>query len=1042
MLKINCLLDNTELMDVAMEYIQAVILDSDTKTVKIDKMYQRARKEGLEIDFESFAFAYKAVANVLDPNEQFMTTETQLFDKANKELEDTLASIEADPKLKEIGKNSPEKQILLQVLKLFSSGMKSDVGKSTMRRLQDVVKAKVMSLLDKDVLGTLPPKPTLEDLITKITENQELGIQALDGSFNTIETLVGSVKEEIESIKDSIPDEFLAAFEEFTNNIETGLVNLVLSSSQVQQLIKDSLIRNGFFKMVGDKQVVDWNKVLDGAKVDSVGPDPFTKFSYDYGTLRESIVESLKKAGASQQMAEDLADAIATNLTYTIAEKKAAKLKIPKGTVQKLMMYASIANDQKGLEGSTDILTGNYLMELNKALGFDPDVPTKISQQAVSDMISLYNDLNKVLPQNDPKKLAIQVMTPTFENLIKRRIIQIVNENGLNETTAEMLGSTLEAFVASKGLFLANPYNIVQNITGGLFQAITSGSLADANWGELMANLKSVASGEVENIGKASSSQDEIDYTKSLNALVAYDSQGNALKSNRYGKNIAKHVAKLIKRVSDLLLNSFDAFYSAAVMNNYALTTIRSMAMAKAKKEGMSPEDSLAFVEGIIRAYLGEIRDTATVKQTIEGVAERIEELVNSGMTNPTDIENQIIKEFGTGRVAMNAFQTVMIMRAMGRSPLTERNLASRLFYEVSRGTLVNDFSLTDQASIISRITNDMSLTLLGKKTNSEAFPLLNIAPRATESVLKTIKEKADQDKLRGEHGVPDVIIEYIVKQAMLFASGAARWGVIGMNYTGIDALWHLTKSKDKKALLSMKRSSEEYRKAVEDILEKSKSETEVAREIAAFYKKRQHVVAGVAGAMFSLVTILSMMYFDDDDELTNKIINKDPGIGKQVAKVVQQFPAVYMAAMHKKYGSPGVVRGAYDIMVSRYPSSNEKNRNFIDRLNKATKEATIEKIQDEFKYVTIDMLGDFFTMPFPEFLRTWNDYFAGIGLPIEFSEKRPKPDDPLEAFFNRGIMRPILEAAGVDAFEQSGDQATQLKKAEKYKQKQEKKNK
>lgn len=1043
MFKLNCLLKDTTIIKSAVEYIEALIGEAQTvNEASINYLYNKARKEGIEMDFESFAFAYSQVKNSLDPNEEFMTSEDDINKSSPKDIENAVENILKEAKEKEISNLSPEKQVLLNLLKLFNTSIKEPGGKSVMRELQDVVLKKTLSLLDKEMLSKVATKPTFNELIKLIVENNEIGIEKTDGSMNTVASLVKAVKEEIASIESEIPASKKAEFQQFTKAIESGLMDIVLSNSEIKSLINNSLIDNGFFKVINGKKVVDWGKVMDGTTIEN---DKFEPISYDFNSLRESIVNTLSKS-TTPEWAETLADAIKGNIEDKIAEKKAKVLKIPKSAVQKLMTYSSLAQEQMGKE-ATNAQNGNYLIELSKLLNIDKTLQHNIDPKAVADILELYNGLDKILSSTSAKDMTILLMTPTVKNWIDRQITKIVNDHGLTLSNVDILARTLESFMVLKGLTLSNPYNITQNIAGNLFELISSldalqevfskkgsGNLSDfLNIDEVWANMKSVGSGEVENTGKSNAAIDEIDLVGSMNTIASSEWKGG-LK----GKNVSDYamwVAKKIKRISDVALNSFDAGGSSFLLNRYVLTTLRDLAYAKAVNDKVpNPEEE---VNKVIQAYLGEVGNKTNIKNTLAKVNEEVDKQIASGVEDIDQIRQNVLDKLGkTNKVVQNAIHVKFIMDRMDKSITKDTNMARRLFYEVSRGTLVSDIGLDNSSDTISQTGNTMALMLLGKKSDQNA--LFHFLPKAAEGVTGWASERLKKLKKEGDLKAMHVVENMIFRLNMLFIVGASRWNVIASKFTPI-GFYDAYHTGNKKAVRSSK-NSEAYKKEIERILKDADNKnTKAATDLAEFYKKRHDFNSAIIGTTLGII-ITAMLTRDDDDEFLNAVLNEEPGSGKLVSKLIQQVPLAYIAGMTKKDGVIGFVRGILDVWASRYPSANEKNRDYADRLRNATKDETIEKIKDEAFYASIVFLSDFFTVPIPEMFRTFRD-FTATDKTWSPSPKRAKPDDVFEALFNKGMIRAILESTyDFGIYDQSTAQKANLKRNEELKAKREKK--
>lgn len=1043
MFKLNCLLKDTTIIKSATEYIEALISEAKTVTeASINHIYTQARKEGIEMDFESFVFAYSQVKTAIDPNEEFMTSEDAIKKSIPKDIENAVSNILKEAKEKTISNLAPEKQVLLNALKLFNTSIKEPGGKSIMRILQDTVLKKTISLLDKEMLNKVAANPTFDELIKLIVENNSIGIEKTDGTMNTIASLVKAVKDEISKIESKIPASKKAEFQQFTKEIESGLMDIVLSNSEIKSLINNSLIDNGFFKVVNGNKVVDWGKVMDGTTIEG---GKFEPISYDFNSLRDSIVKTLSKS-TTPEWAESLADAIKSNIEDKIAEKKAKVLKIPKSAVQKLMTYSALAQDQMGKEAS-NTQNGNYLIELSKLLNIDKGLQHNIDPKAVADILELYNGLDKILSSTSAKDMTILLMTPTVKNWIDRQITKIINDHGLTLSNVDILARTLESFMVLKGLTLSNPYNITQNITGNFFELFSSLDILQElftkkgenaskflNIDEVWANMKSVGSGEVENTGKANAAIDEIDLVGSMNTIASSEWKGG-LK----GKNVSDYAmwfAKKIKRISDVALNSFDAGGSSFLLNRYVLTTLSDLAYAKAKKDGSAnPGEE---VNKVIQAYLGQISNKNNIKTTLANVDEEVNKQIASGVVDIDQIRQNVLEKLGKdNKLVQNAIHVKFIMDQMDKSITKDTNMARRLFYEVSRGTLVNDMGFDNSADTISQTGNTMALMLLGKKSDNNAF--LGWSTKMMEGVTGWSSDRLKKIKKEGNLKAAHVIENMLIRLNMLFIVGGTRWNVIASKFTPVGFYDAFHATENKKAVRSSK-NSEAYKKEIERILKDAENKnSKAATDLAEFYKKRHDFNSAIIGTTLGII-ITALLTRDDDDEFLNQILNEEPGSGKLVSKLIQQVPLAYIAGMTKKDGAIGFLRGIYDIWLSRYPSANEKNRDFADRLRNATKDETIEKIKDEAFYAGIVIFSDLFTVPIPEMFRTFRD-FSATDKTWSPSPKRAKPDDVFEALFNKGMIRAILESTyDFGIYDQSTAQKANLKRNEELKAKREKK--
>ena len=127
-LKLNCLIKDTTLKSDIQDYIKdlVAIRIADNKNAKIESVYEEVRKDGIEIDAESFAHLYnEAYNNVVDDkisNSQEIIDFAELGTKGiMRRIGNSAKGKTPTTKVNQIGRLSPVDSALSKVLQLFDS---------------------------------------------------------------------------------------------------------------------------------------------------------------------------------------------------------------------------------------------------------------------------------------------------------------------------------------------------------------------------------------------------------------------------------------------------------------------------------------------------------------------------------------------------------------------------------------------------------------------------------------------------------------------------------------------------------------------------------------------------------------------------------------------------------------------------------------------------------------------------------------------------------------------------------------------------------
>jgi len=286
-IKINCLLSNTpyyEDIKSAIMYFANEMLDND-KQPTVQALYNKARKGGVEIDKNSFAYAYNQAFGQADDTAFSTTDEVNEWagEEYKKLLKETVdAALGEAPKQKEIGSLSPEQSVVKTIAKLFSmnSTDAAPATKTIMREMQDIMTKWAKSKTESKSKAT----PSIFETLTDFFNLQEKGFETLQGTINNLETLHFEIKKSIrEFVKDLDAaatdkmteiekEQLIDSYDEYTKELMNSVYDIVLSKGEQARLLNEMLKQEGL--VIGDGNFLDKNGNISWSKVGGENGDP------------------------------------------------------------------------------------------------------------------------------------------------------------------------------------------------------------------------------------------------------------------------------------------------------------------------------------------------------------------------------------------------------------------------------------------------------------------------------------------------------------------------------------------------------------------------------------------------------------------------------------------------------------------------------------------------------------------------------------------------------------------------------------------------
>ena len=286
MLGLNCLIKDTRAVQDIKNAISILVGDRLQKgdSVQFPSVYKELRDAGLEIDAESAGALYNELFSKFDAKE--LSNEEQILEFTGKDvtleqkaLVDAIEGVPSENE-KQLGKLSPEKQVALNIAKMFR-----DAQFEGTKNVQSVMK-KMESLVTKAANSLLPPgkqkeRKTIHDSLQNFFNTESVQFQRLDGGINTLETLHKAVKKEVDNyvneVSSSLSDEqaevLKSQWDEYVNGFMNSAYDIMLGKSDQSKLLNEALKQ----VKIDGQQIVDvngnikWNKLMEDGNPATIG---------------------------------------------------------------------------------------------------------------------------------------------------------------------------------------------------------------------------------------------------------------------------------------------------------------------------------------------------------------------------------------------------------------------------------------------------------------------------------------------------------------------------------------------------------------------------------------------------------------------------------------------------------------------------------------------------------------------------------------------------------------------------------------------------
>jgi hypothetical protein len=418
------------------------------------------------------------------------------------------------------------------------------------------------------------------------------------------------------------------------------------------------------------------------------------------------VKDMLTKQGLSDIEADFIATALEAKYKTIVAEKIAQDTNVPRSTIEKLIHYQQLIDEQP----DSEILQQNYAVTMTQALGLDAD-HAAILGSVTMELGELFKALNG-LKYTD---------TNIQKSLIDRKIALIILRSGV---TYKMLGHIMEGLQASRNVLLLNPYNISQNIIGGLLQALTSGKIFGNTWKGTMDAAINVLIGGVDTVRGA---------TDQINVQTAVRDRATSIwRTDSAIMSIVNTPYRILLGLQDIFLSAPDALFTQMSMNNIINNSVEKYIRATS-----------ANPEADIKEYYKAFNDPA--------------------------------------RIALIESEADKIIKALDMPTAYYRK---RLINEMLRGEIVTEATSTNTNRILLDAANLFAKMQHGKTPNTS---VLSLVTKRMAAGLEKIRTLADEANDRKDESAPYLnMLSRGLSFMQQWIIGGLNWGVIAYDYSGL----------------------------------------------------------------------------------------------------------------------------------------------------------------------------------------------------------------------------------------------------------------
>lgn len=457
MIGVSCLVKNTVLVKDLKDLVEYIGYErvAAGKSASVAEVYNIIRQSGIEIDLQSIGHIYN---DTIPKSYQNFQSDQEVNDfvlKNYKDAIDRAAKLEDKTGEDKIGEDKPEIFVVNGLLNMFTNANVADeTTESDMLKMQNALWKGVQRKLNLPESEKPATKQGWKNLLNKSLGYENLGLTDVNGKLNSISDLYEGMKEQLKDAgKELIYKGDYADVERWfgmVDSLQASTYSLLFSDGEAKDLLEGMMKEAGFTKKVGDKEILNWNKLAgDIGSVQDLRNNA-QRVLEDNG-FNQSVIDGVKDS--LQNEFNDFHARILENAQNELSNKENA-IGATKDKKSDLKRLAELNN--------LGIFDSAHDKLLNHIIGV-----SDIQAEDLEDLKQLANAASNLYREID-KSYGSEIFASRHLQTIQRSIDSIIARNINNKTGWMKAVAVVKRFfdVLMTGL-LMRPFTLLENIISG-----------------------------------------------------------------------------------------------------------------------------------------------------------------------------------------------------------------------------------------------------------------------------------------------------------------------------------------------------------------------------------------------------------------------------------------------------------------------------------------------------------------------------------------------------------------------------------------------
>lgn len=603
-LKLHCIFNQGAVLPDIVRLVEktAHSLNIKKRSAAVEDVYNELRDNGFEIDAESVAFAYSNVPGIVGKKNFSSRADINRFGGAGMKAAIEIAN-KGDIKKQKLGKLGVDLSVARGIANTFSTlNGRNDVDKSRLYQLQEAMRKKAASLLDKSMYQSAASM-SFEDVLKaafdveniQATSNEAMKGK-VKGAISSIDEIWESMKRDIDQIANGIKDRAAKdRFLQMTDAIRNSSYELLLSTRQADDVIKGVLTELGYTKEINRKgnkvSVIDWNTVLENTD-----------------NWENAFTTIFRSKGFTMNQTQRIIDRLRNNyerITERQAEITLSKINVDRGLKSKVNKNA--VNRLVKYKNAGILLPKNRDI-LNEAVGIN------LPDDVADDVRKITDDFEKNIKENGG-------ISNIFTEEVIRSIRNMLYKYGAS--SAEKISDSLNDYIGLvASTTIGTAFNSVQNVTSGFassFNAVVSAVVKTRNPKLIGMFMKSWVYGLADAVSGGVTLRD----ANTVNSLEQLQGRGGL--SDRWTYQTAKgffgYVKATLNILGQVLATATDTANGTIIYNAVMVQNFKIVLMSK----GKTSSEANAIIDDTLFG-----KDAATGKTNRKIWNERAQQMISN----------------------------------------------------------------------------------------------------------------------------------------------------------------------------------------------------------------------------------------------------------------------------------------------------------------------------------------------------------------------------------------------------------------------------